>query len=360
MEFLEETYQRKRDLQTILIFSWQWLLTQPYFTLDLNLTTLVLRQRSRKTCSTTGRSLHVAMTAVTGFSEHSSLAQVSSSQCRPTFVLSFACTFVLSLMSSCTITALAVASQAGLTTNSVLPSILALVLHQPFVAGPGFSPIPAKLIHHIVAEKFIELNELLSLNFVLNKPELQLQFDSCLVMTSTPKKDRHHMEDIATWMEVFSIYPLVLTSHFPHQWKDLSQYKLLILRTYQQFSNPVWLAYDPAFCKHSAVTNRSNINVQLFNFHAAGTSTSGPGEFANESAEPAGASNSQSVCKSWNRGRCSAPYAQCCFSHHCSSRFGSHCASACLGLVSTPSRDTPKLRSSFPASPRSSRKSRCT
>ena len=216
------------------------------------------------------------MTAATGFSEHSSLAQVSSSQCRPTFVvLSFACTFVLLLTSSCTITASAVASQAGLTTNSVLPT---LVLHQPFVAGPGFSPIPAKLIHHIVAGKFIELNELLSLNFVLNKPELQLRFDSCLVMTSTPKKGRRHMEDIATHMEVFSIYPLVLTSHFPHQWKDLSQYKLLILRTYQQFSNPVWLAYDPAFCKHSAVTNLtnwSNINVQLFNFHAAGTSTSG-------------------------------------------------------------------------------------
>ena len=135
-------------------------------------------------------------------------------------------------------------------------------------------------------------------------------------MTSTPNKGKRHMEDIATWLEVFSIYSLVLTSHFPHQWKDLCQYKLLILRTYQQFSNPVRLAYDPAFCEHSAATNLtnwSNINVQLFNFHAAGTSTSGPCEFANESAEPSGASNSQIVCKSWNRGRCSAPYAQCCF-----------------------------------------------
>ena len=104
-------------------------------------------------------------TVATGFSEHSSLAQVSSSQRRPTFVvLSFARTFVLSLVSSCTITASAVASQAALTINSVLPSILAPVLHQPFVAGPGFSPIPAKLIHLVVAGKFIELNDLLSLN----------------------------------------------------------------------------------------------------------------------------------------------------------------------------------------------------
>ena len=169
VKFLEETYQRQRDLQTIFIFSWQWLLTQPYFTLDLNLTTLVLRQRGRKTCLTTGLSLHVAMlrafpamTAVTGLSEHSSLARVSSSQRRPTVVVvSFACTFVLSPVSSCTITASAVASQAVLTINSVLPSIPAPVLHQPFVAGLGFSPIPAKLIHQIVAGEFIKLNELL-------------------------------------------------------------------------------------------------------------------------------------------------------------------------------------------------------
>ena len=125
----------------------------------------------------------------------------------------------------------------------------------------------------------------------------------------------------------------------------------------------MWLTYDPAFREHSAATNLtnwSNTYVQLFNFHAARTSTRGPGEFAKKSAEPAGASSSQIVCKSWNRGSCSAPYAQCCFSHTYLSRSGSHCASAFPSLVYTPSRDTPKLRSSLPASPRSSSKSRCT
>ena len=110
-------------------------------------------------------------------------------------------------------------------------------------------------------------------------------------------------------MEAFSIYSPVLTSHFPHRWRDLSQYKLLILCTYQQFSNRVWLAYDQAFREHAAATNLtdwSNKNVQQFNFHAAGASTHGRGEFVNESAEPAGAASSQIVCKSWNRGCCSA------------------------------------------------------
>ena len=185
-------------------------------------------------------------------------------------------------------------------------------------------------------------------------------FDGRLVLTSTLKKAKRRIEDIATWMEAFSIYSLVLTSHFPHRWRDLSQYKLLILRTYQKFSNRVWLAYDRAFREHAAATNLtdwSNMNMQLFNFHATGTSTHGHGKLANESAEPAGAPCSQIVCKSWNRGRCSAPYAQCRFSHRCSSCSGSHHASACPGVASTTSKEIPKRRS---PSPRGTSKSRPT
>ena len=32
-------------------------------------------------------------------------------------------------------------------------------LHQPFMVGPGFSPVPAKLVSQIVAGKFVELHE---------------------------------------------------------------------------------------------------------------------------------------------------------------------------------------------------------
>ena len=201
----------------------------------------------------------------------------------------------------------------------------------------------------------MELSDLLSSNIVLSEPEPQLLFNGPLVLTSTPKKAKRRIKDIATWMEAFSVYSLVLTSHFPHRWRDLSQYKLLILHTYQQFSNQVWLAYNRAFREHVAATNLtvwSNMKVQLFNFHAVGTSARGRGKFANESAEPAGVTSSQIVCKSWNRGRCSAPYAQCHFSHRCSSCSGSHCASACPSVASTTSKDFPKRRSPSPASPR--------
>ena len=78
-----------------------------------------------------------------------------------------------------------------------------------------------------------------------------------------------------TWKETFAIFTLIMTTYFPHHWKDLTAYKPLILCTYHQFSSRLWLAYDQAFCQYAPVTrlmNWSSMNVQLFNFHAAGAS----------------------------------------------------------------------------------------
>ena len=147
--------------------------------------------------------------------------------------------------------------------------------HQPFVVGPGFLTGPAKVVSHIVAGKFVDLQEQLSAKLVLNEPEPQLLFDGRLVLTSTPKKLKRHVDDIISWLEAFSVYCLILNSHFLHHWKDLLHYQLLLLRTYRQFAGRVWLAYDLAFREHAAATNLTEwsiINVQLFNFHAAGAS----------------------------------------------------------------------------------------
>ena len=152
------------------------------------------------------------------------------------------------------------------------------ILHQPFVVGPGFSPIPAKIVTQIVSGKFVEFDELLSTNIVLTEPEPQLLFNGRLVLTSGPKKFKRRIEDIATWMEAFSTFMLVLSSYFPHHWKDLCQYQLLILQTHCQFASCVCLSYDRAFRQHAAATNLvdwSSINVQLFNFHTVGPSVHG-------------------------------------------------------------------------------------
>ena len=163
-------------------------------------------------------------------------------------------------------------------------------------------------------------------------------------------------------MEAYSTFMLILTSYFPHRWKDLCQYQLLIPQTHRQFATCVWLSYDrgvsPARCCYLFLVDWSSIDVQLFNFHAAGASVHGRNDASSGSSEPSGFSTSRIVCRSWNRGQCAAPFAACHFSHHCSSCFGAHRVSSCPGLSSDKSKTDFKRRASSPELVRSSSKSR--
>ena len=139
----------------------------------------------------------------------------------PSFVTTFAPPIPAFTSSTNTAAVTAPLSLGGISSLAQTP-----ILHQPFVAGPGFSSVPAKLVRQIVAGKFVELNELLSANLVLTEPEPQLLFEGRLVLTSTPKKLKRRVDDISSWLEAFSVYCLILSSHFPHRWKDLRQYQL--------------------------------------------------------------------------------------------------------------------------------------
>ena len=98
---------------------------------------------------------------------------------------------------------------------------------------------------------------------------------------------------------------------------------------------------SPVKAKHAAAANAidwSSINVQLFNFHAAGASAHGPNASLTESSEPVGARASHILCKSWNKGCCVGPFASCHFAQGCSSCSGAHRAVSCPGTepVQTP------------------------
>lgn len=200
---------------------------------------------------------------------------------------------------------------------------------QPFIVGPGYSPVPFKLVSQIVAGKFIDLADLLSANFNSYEMEPQLLFDGRLVLAPAPKKPRRQITDIVQWMEAFTIYSSVLISHFPQRWKDLNQYKLLILRTFRQYAGRVWHSYDVAFREQAAatrLTDWSQFDVQLFNFHAAGANVKGssPTIANNSGDEPRGNERSSVRCISWNAGKCFAPSALCKFSHTCLNCYGEH------------------------------------
>jgi len=228
---------------------------------------------------------------------------------------------------------------------------------QPFVVRPGFSPVPAKLVVQIVAGKFIDLNELLSATLQLKQPEPQLLLDGHLVLTTQPKKPCHRIKDIATWLEAFAIFSLIMVSLFPHRWRDLPQYQLLILQTHHHFSGHVWLSYDQAFREHAAATGLTDwscMNAQLLNFHVAGSTTRSSSSSDSSDWEPSGSSSSLVECKSWNKGCCTAPQAICRYAHRCMVCSGSHRAVACSSLTSRNKREDGKRRSSSPVAAGSS------
>ena len=198
-------------------------------------------------------------------------------------------------------------------------------LQQPFIVGPGFSPVPYKLVAQITSGKFIDLAELLSDNLRDNEAEPQPLLDGRLVLTATSKRPKRSIDDITSWSEAFSIYSLTLASHYPPRWCDLTLHKLLILCTYRQFQGNAWLMYDRGFREHAAaarLTDWSSINVQLFNFHAAAFSV------RRSFTEPSG-SSSAIVCRSWNNGFCVAPSSLCRFAHRCSICSSNHRALEC-------------------------------
>ena len=174
----------------------------------------------------------------------------------------------------------AIVSSSGQALSGVAPPLFPSTVNsladQPFVVGPGYSPVPAKLVSQICSGKFVDLSELLAANLVSSDTKPQLMLDGRLVLSAPPKKPRRRIEDIITWTEAFTVFSLVLMSFFPHRWKDLTLYKLLILRISRQFSGRVWLASDKAFREHSAATQLadwSTMNAQLFTFHAGGASS---------------------------------------------------------------------------------------
>ena len=178
--------------------------------------------------------------------------------------------------------------------------------------------------------------------------------DGRLVLTAPTKRQRRRSEDIAAWVEAFTIFSLVLTSFFHHRCKDLTLYKLLIMHTHCHFNGRVWLSYDQAFREHAAASKLvdwSVMDAQLFNFHAAGSSARG---HPSDSLEPVVSSSSRIPCMSWNSGRCTAPYMSCRYAHRCSTCAGAHRVLECH--LEKPSRSDGKRRSSPPSSNNNSRR----
>ena len=220
----------------------------------------------------------------------------------------------LSPVPSSTFPPLSLGGSLGATTFSSTPPTLG----SDFPVGPGYSPIPHKLVVKITGGQFIELADLLSDNIKAQDTQPQAYLEGKLLVEK--KKRVVEITDIVTWVEAFSIFCLVLCNSFPSRWLDLHKYKLLIIQTAKRFRDRSWLNYDIAYRKEAAAsgsTDGSRMNADLYNFHtrspSASTSLPDPAPLlaSPSSGAPAatGKSSATQYCHSWNDGVVAGPLA---------------------------------------------------
>ena len=240
-----------------------------------------------------------------------------------------------------------------------------------FVVGPGYAPIPAKLVAKITSGVFVELADLLAENLRAQESEPHTYLDGKLVV-SPARKRVVEITDILTWVQAFTIYAWVFCNAHPNRWQDLTRYKLLIMQTARQFPGPAWQTYDVAFRKDAAASGLvdwSKMNLDLYNFHTrtSGVPQSSPSLLGTQSAFPLPPSSSAPTspslpvprsstsvyyCRSWNNGACRWTLGQCRFRHVCERCDGDH------PLVSCPFRANKGMQRSRSLTPSGSKRSR--
>ena len=116
------------------------------------------------------------------------------------------------------------------------------------MVGPGYCPIPEKLVTKIKAGQFNDLLDLLPKNVKAQDSEPQTYLDGKLLVST--KKRVQEITDIATWVAAFIVFIWILCCTHPSRWQDMTQYKLLILQT----AHKAWLHYGTAFRKDAAAS----------------------------------------------------------------------------------------------------------
>ncbi len=176
-----------------------------------------------------------------------------------------------SIVSSLPITNAPPASPISSTVNiaSMLPSPPAIISN-PLANFPGIPAVPQKLVQKITSREYFDLADLLP-DQLLSSPSTSTNTLVVLPESAyaTHRRKKRQIPDIATWVQVYSTYTLILGSAFPNQLPELIAYQLLIVQHSIKFQYPSWLRYDVDFRQWAASNgfhSWSQIHPQFYAF----------------------------------------------------------------------------------------------
>ena len=102
------------------------------------------------------------------------------------------------------------------------------------------------LVNRLLLETLSILPNFLSVNLRESESQPQLLLASRIIfkLMSSAKRLKHKIEDIIAWSQAVFIFSLILTTHFPLRWRNLTLYKLLDLHIFCKVQGNAWMAYD--------------------------------------------------------------------------------------------------------------------
>ena len=137
--------------------------------------------------------------------------------------------------------------------------------------GEGLPPVPLKLAEKICGWEYTDMSELL--------PEFWVSLGSSQTEGDPPGQPRtpgrlwRKVTDIATWVQCFATYVVVLAGTSPEAILELMAYLVHIVRVSQDFGSLAWVNYDSVFRRQPASTgNRqwSRVNPSLYSICFSG------------------------------------------------------------------------------------------
>ena len=144
-------------------------------------------------------------------------------------------------------------------------------------------------------------------------------------MVSGSKKRVIEIADIVTWTDAFTTFSMIFCHALSSRWKNLNQYKLLIIQTPRPFSDKSWLHYNIVFRKKSRSLRLNRLVSHAHRPHtrspatpsAASGSLTSSALSLTEILASSGNPRSSQYCHSWNDGRFRWPFDRCRFRHSC-------------------------------------------
>ena len=142
---------------------------------------------------------------------------------------------------------------------AVVPPVNSSSIHalgHPLAARWSLS-VPDKLRGRIERGEFIDFDDLLPDKLGVEPDVVQLAVGanrSVQLVQKPTQAQRRHVHDVASWLEVFTVYTRVIVAAAPDSANDLLAYQATILDANNLYHVDAWLSYDRRFQRHSLPT----------------------------------------------------------------------------------------------------------